>query len=668
MPERHQIAFYGKGGIDKSTTKIVSGAEAVAMIRSGDTVAFSGFVGIGTPEAVIWALEKRFLETGEPSNLTLVFAAAPGDGKGKGLNRLAHDGLVKRLIGGHFKPVPKLAQLAASGECEAYNLPLGVMSHLYREIAGGKPWLISKVGLGTFVDPRNGGGKLNSNTTEDLVEMVEFRGEEWLLYKAFPIDVVILRGTTADPSGNVTMEKEAATLDNLQLAMAAKARGGIVIVQVERIAAAGSLKSRDVKIPGHLVDYVVVAAPEDHMQTYATYYNGAFSGEFRAMLDRAASMKLDARTIIARRAAFELPMGGVVNLGIGIPAGIAAVANEENIANFVTLTTEAGSIGGVPQGDLDFGAAMNAESIIDQNQMFDLIDSRWLNFACLGFGQADKRGNINASNFGGIFAGAGGFINISQNTDRLVFCGMFTADDLRTVVKDGKLAILREGRHMKFVEEVEQITFSGEYARERHQPVLAVTERCVFSLTPEGWELIEVAPGIDIERDILAQMKFLPIIRTPREMEAAIFNEGPMGLDRLLLERPLSERMEFDAERNTLFLKLERYNVHTSADVETVHEAVVALNEKLGRRFSAVINYDAVDIASDFSDAWFAMAAEVERRCYDYVARYATSAFLRRKLEAALTERGVDPHVFERQHEAVAYVLDAAGKDSIRRS
>ncbi|WP_259666064.1 CoA-transferase [Rhizobium lentis] len=549
MPERHQIAFYGKGGIDKSTTKIVSGAEAVAMIRSGDTVAFSGFVGIGTPEAVICALEKRFLETGEPSNLTLFFAAAPGDGKDKGLNRLAHDGLVKRLIGGHFKLVPKLAELAVSGKCEAYNLPLGIISHLFREIAVGKPRLISKVGLRTFVDPRIDGGKLNSNTTEDLVELTAIDGEPGLLYKTFPIHVAILRGTTADPSGNVTMEKEALTLDNLTIATAAKNSGGIVIAQVERIDAAGSLNPRDVKIPGHLVDYVVVAEPEHHMQTYATQYNGAFSGELRAPPDRAASMELNERKIIVRRCALELRKGDVVNLGIGMPEGLAAVATEENIINQLTLTTESGTIGGTPQRGLDFGAAINPESIIDQNQMFDFIDGGGLDLACLGFAQVDAQANVNVSRFGDVLAGAGGFINISQNTRLLFFCGTFTKD-LRTEIRDGKLVILQEGQ-AKFIEKVEQITFSGEYARETHQTVLIVTERCVFSLIPEGLELIEVAPGIDIERDILAHMEFRPIIRQPREMAALIFADGPMNLDQLLLERLLSEGIDFDAERST---------------------------------------------------------------------------------------------------------------------
>ncbi|WP_244915140.1 malonate decarboxylase subunit alpha [Rhizobium sullae] len=548
MVAPHQSASYGNGRIDKFT-KIVSAAEAVATIRPGDTVAFSGFVGIGTPEAVICALGKRFLETGEPSNLTLVFAAAPGNGKDKGLNQLAHDGLVKRLIGGHFKLVPKLAQLAASGKCEAYNLPLGIISHLFREIAGGEPGLISKVGLRTFVDPRIDGGKLNSKTTENLVKLTEINGKEWLFYKTFPIHVAILRGTTADSSGNVTMEKEALTLDNLTIATAAKNRGGIVIAQVERIAAAGSLSPREVKIPGHLVDCVVVAEPEHHMQTYATQYNGAFSGEFRAPADSAASMELNERKIIARRGALELRMGDVVNLGIGMPEGVAAVATEEGIIDKITLTTESGTIGGTPQSGLDFGAAKNPESIIDQNQMFDLIDGGGLDLAVLGFAQVDAQANVNVSRFGDVLAGAGGFINISQNTRRLVFCGTFTKD-LRTEIRDCKLVILQEGQ-AKFIEKVEQITFSGEYARETPQTVLFVTERCVFSLIPEGLELIEVAPGIDIERDILAHMEFRPIIRQPREMAAVIFADGPMNLDQLLLERMLSERIEFDAERST---------------------------------------------------------------------------------------------------------------------
>jgi propionate CoA-transferase len=637
--------------------KIVSAAESVAIIRSGDTVASSGFVGVGTPDAVIRALEKRFLETGEPRELSLVFAAAPGDGAEKGLNRLAHDGMVKRLVGGHFGLVPKLARKAIDGECEGYNLPLGCVSHLFREIAGRKAGLLSKVGLQTFVDPRNGGGKLNALTTEDLVELMEIGGEPWLFYKAFPIHVAILRGTTADPHGNVTMEKEALTLDNLSLAMAAKNCKGFVIVQVERIAAANSLNPRAVRIPGSLVDCVVVAEPEHHTQTYATHYNGAFSGEFRAPLDRNLPMALDERKIIARRCAFELPMGGVVNLGIGMPEGVAAVAAEENIINLVTLTAEPGIIGGIPQSGLDFGAAINAEAIIDQNQMFDFYDGGGLDLACLGLAQADARGNVNVSKFGGRLAGAGGFINISQNARRLVFCGTFSARGLRTEVKDGELRILQDGQQSKFIDKVEQITFSGELARSIRQPVLFVTERCVFSLDPDGLELTEIALGVDIERDVLSRMGFAPIVRSPRLMAAAIFNEAPMKLDEMFLNRPLSERMEFDERHNTLYLNLGGYRAYTSADVEAVGDAVHMLARRVGRRFSAIINYDAIDIAPYMNDAWFTMASEVERDCYDHVSRYTTSAFLRLKLGSALTDRDVAPHVFESQREAADHVL-----------
>lgn len=637
--------------------KIVSAAESVAIIRSGDTVASSGFVGVGTPDEVIKALEKRFLDTGEPRDLSLVFAAAPGDGAEKGLNRLAHDGLVKRLVGGHFGLVPKLARKAVTGECEAYNLPLGCVSHLFREIAGRKAGLLSKVGLQTFVDPRNGGGKLNANTTENLVELMEIGGEPWLFYKAFPIHVAILRGTTADPHGNVTMEKEALTLDNLSLAMAAKNCKGFVIVQVERIAAGNSLNPRSVRIPGALVDCVVVAEPEHHAQTYATHYNGAFSGEFRAPVDRSRPMPLDERKVIARRCAYELPMGGVVNLGIGMPEGVAAVAAEEGIINLVTLTAEPGIIGGIPQSGLDFGAAVNAEAIIDQHQMFDFYDGGGLDLACLGLAQADAQGNVNVSQFGGRLAGAGGFINISQNARRLVFCGTFAAGGLKTEIRDGQLHILQDGRQSKFIDAVEQVTFSGELARSTHQGVLFVTERCVFALTPEGLELVEVAPGVEIERDILSKMGFRPIVRAPRAMAAAIFDPQPMKLDEFFLNRPLSQRMEFSEERNTLYLNLGGYRVHTSADVEAVKEALHALARRVGRRFSAVINYDAIDIAPYMSDAWFAMVSEVERACYEHVSRYTTSAFLRLKLGTALADRDVAPHVFESRREATDHLL-----------
>ncbi|MEL6278571.1 MAG: CoA-transferase, partial [Pseudomonadota bacterium] len=337
--------------------KTVSAADAAALIRDGDTITTSGFVGIGVPDELLKALQDRFAETSAPRGLTLFFAAGQGDGKERGLNRLAGDGLLKRVIGGHWGLIPKVGQLALQGAIEGYNLPQGVISHLYRDIAAGKPGTVTKVGLGTFVDPRLEGGKINAAASEDLVSLIEIGGEEHLFYKAMPIDVALLRGTTADAAGNVTMEKEALVLDNLAQAMAVRNSGGVVIVQVERIVAPRTLNPREVVIPAALVDAIVVSERENHAQTYATPYSHFFTGRYRAPEDAAETMPLDARKIIARRAAFELPINGVVNLGIGMPEGVAAVAGEEGLLKHVTLTAEPGVVGGQPASGLDFGAA-----------------------------------------------------------------------------------------------------------------------------------------------------------------------------------------------------------------------------------------------------------------------------------------------------------------------
>ena len=518
--------------------KIVSAAEAARQIRDGDTLATGGFVGIGFPENIAIALEKRFLgedpqsPAGSPRNLTLTYAAGQGDGKERGLNHLGYEGLVGRVIGGHWGLAPKLQKLAVTDRIEAYNLPQGIISHLFRDIGAGKPGLLSRVGLGTFVDPRHGGGKINGITKKDLVELMTIDGEEYLFYRTFPINVGIIRGTTADPDGNITMEKEALTLEAFSIATAAHNSGGIVIVQVERIAERGTLSSRQVKIPGILVDYVVVAEkPEYHMQTFGEQYSAAYSGEIRVPLSSLASMELSERKIIARRAAMELKPNSIVNLGIGMPEGVASVAVEENISDLMTLTAEPGVVGGIPAGGLSFGAVSNAQAIIDQPYQFDFYDGGGLDLTILGLAQADASGNLNVSKFGPRLAGAGGFINISQTSKKVVFVGTFTAGKLDVAVSDGALKIVKEGETKKFVASVEHRTFSGEYAFKSKQAVLYITERCVFRLIDGGLELIEIAPGVDLERDILALMDFRPAISSSlKVMDLRIFRDEPMGM------------------------------------------------------------------------------------------------------------------------------------------
>jgi len=647
--------------------KIVSIGDAVALIRNGDTVACSGFVGSGTPDELINALERRFLDTGTPRDLTLLFAAAPGDGKERGLNRLAKDGLIKRAIGGHWALVPKLSAMAVDGRIEAYNLPLGTLSQLFRDIAGHRAGTLTKVGLRTFVDPRREGGKINSRTTEDLVRVMMIDDEEWLFYKAFPISVALLRGTTADLGGNITMEREALTLDNLALAMAAKNSNGFVIVQVERICAHGALNPRQVRIPGVLVDCVVVARAENHTQTYATVYNPAFSAELKVPLDMLGPMPLDERKIIARRCAFELPMGGVVNLGIGMPEGVAQVANEEKVLGYVTLTAEPGVIGGLPQSGLDFGAAVNTDAVIDQNQQFDFYDGGGLDMACLGMAQVDSDGNVNVSRFGPRLAGAGGFINISQSSRRVIFAGTFTAGGLEVQVSNGELRILGEGKLKKFIREVEQVTFNGAYASESGQPVLYVTERCVFRRGREGMELIEVAPGIDIDRDILAQMEFTPIVRNPGLMDPRIFRDQPMELEETLLGIGIAERVSYDAERNIVFLNLEGLHVRNRDDVDRVRRVVEERCQSIGKKVALVVNYDNFLIDAAVADTYAAMVRYMETHYYTTASRYTTSAFLRLKLGEALARRRVAPHIFETQAEAHSFVGSSDAKNDTGR-
>lgn len=503
---------------------IISALEAANLVSTGDTIMTDGFIGSCFAEELAIGLEQRFLETGAPLNLTLVYCAGQGDGNSKGLNHLGHEGLLGRVIGGHWNLVPKVQRLAAENKVEAYNLPQGVLCHMLRDIAAKRPGTLTHVGLKTFIDPRNGGGKLNERTKKDIIELISIDGKEYLLYKTFPIHVALLRGTYADENGNISMEHEGLTVSMLSAAQAARNSSGKVIVQVEQIVKAGTLDPRLVKIPGIYVDAVVVAtSKENHMQTFGTQYNPSFTGDISIPLNSISPMKLDERKIICRRAAMEISKGDIVNLGIGLPEGIGAVANEMGMSDEFILTVESGTIGGVPQSGLDFGCAINPQAIIDQANQFDSYHGGGLDLAFLGLAEADREGNINVSKFGPRIPGAGGFIDITQNAKKVVFCGTLMAKGLKIAVENGSLQILEEGAVKKFVHAVEQVTFSGEYATESGQQVLYITERAVFGLTPQGLELLEIAPGVDLEKDIISKMDFAPIVRAPKLMDAAVF-------------------------------------------------------------------------------------------------------------------------------------------------
>lgn len=506
--------------------KIVSAAEAAALIQDGQTVAIQGAGGgVAEPTAMLRAIGERYRATGHPRGLTLYHATGLGDRKEIGTDYLALPGLVRRDIAGHLGMAPKMARMIGNDEMESYNLPQGVMSQLYSAIAARQPGVITKVGLHTYIDPRQEGGRMNRITTTDMVRVLELDGEEWLFYPRLQLDVALVRGTTADLRGNITSEEEAAIHEGISIAHAVRACGGIVIAQVKYLAQAGSLDPRLVKIPGVCVDYVVV--DPDQKQTCLHVYDPAFTGQVKIPLERLEPLPLDERKVIARRAAAELFPGAVVNLGVGVPSGVASVATETGMIDQITFSVEHGIVGGMPAGGVVFGVAYNPEAIIEQDKQFNFYDGGGIDVAFLGMAQMDAQGNVNVSKVGTMLTGCGGFINISQSAKKVVFCGTFTAKGCEVAVGDGQLKIVCEGSVGKLVAEVDQITFSARNARATNQEVLFVTERAVFVLTPEGVMLTEIAPGVDLARDVLGQMGFVPQIAEPlRQMDAAYFHRG----------------------------------------------------------------------------------------------------------------------------------------------
>ncbi len=520
----------------------ITADEAAHLLEDGDAILISGSGGgHAVPEALLAAVERRFLAEGKPLNLTSVSVVGVGDRADLGASHLAHEGLLKRAVTSALVDSPGLVRLAAADKIEAYTLPQGVLSQLMRDMAAGRPGLLTKTGLHTFVDPRQQGARQSPRTPPDFVEVVNLVGEEWLFFKPVPVSVAFLRGTTADEDGNVTMEEEAVLGEMLAMAQATRRAGGIVIVQVKRMARRGALPGKEVKIPGILVDFVVVDA--EQRQTYATYYDPSYSGELRIPDGHIKSLPFGPRKVIVRRAAMELFPGAVCNLGAGVSTGLSTIAAEEGLLDAAILTNEQGLIGGAPIMGRDSGGGQNFAAMIEQPAQFDFYDGGGLDLAFLSFAEVDAEGNVNVSRFGDRIIGVGGFINISQNAKCVIFSGTLTAGDLDIAWEDGRTVIRKEGRHQKFVPQLEQICYSASMGRAWGQVALFVTERAVFRVGPRGLELIEIAPGLDPERDVISKMGFRPVVSNElKPMDPRIFRPDRMGLTTDIHAKPRSYR------------------------------------------------------------------------------------------------------------------------------
>jgi len=609
------------------------------LVQSGDTLAISGFVSMGAPEELLSALGRRFEQTGEPKDLTLLFQGGPGDWDKRGINHLAKEGMVKRSIGTHYGQVPMLGQMALDNKIEAYNLPMGAVSRMIRCAATGQPAHITEIGIGTMIDPKNGGGKINTDTKEDIVSDIMIDNQRYLMYKSIPIDVAFIRGTYADPDGNLVFTREALYGDNLMMAMAARARRGIVIAQVEGVADRGSLNPRDVVVPGTMVDCVVKAKPENHTMGFFHGYCPEITGEIRAPAKIGKPMKLDIRKMIARRAALELLPNQVVNLGIGMPEGVAMVADEEKCLDYIELTTEPGIHGGAGLSGHNFGPARNYSALLTMDHQFDFYNGGGLDVAFLGNAETDQFGNVNVTRVGSKLTGPGGFVDITQSTKRVNLLGTFTAGGLEVEADNGKLKIVKEGKIKKFIKNVKEITFSGDRAKEKRQIVNYITERCVFQLTKKGLELVEIAPGVDLEKDILGQMEFKPIIREPlRVMDASIFQDGLMKLRQRNFGGALDmdSRVFADKANKTVYVDFYNVNVNTLADIETIETYLrnfITANFE-DKKAHAVGTYDAFDVHPELAEEYVAMQQRLAEH-YLSVRRYSAGVFRRHKIAQA---------------------------------
>jgi len=525
----------------------VSAAQAADLVHDGATICTVGMTIVGAAESILKALEAKFLAGGSPKDLTLVHSAGQCDREG-GIQRFAHLGMLKRIIGGHWGLAPRIMDMIVADQIEAYNLPQGQLAQLCRSMACGLPGKMSKVGLGTYIDPRVEGGKMNARTQAlaDIVDVIGYGGEEYLFYKAIPLDFTIIRGTTADELGNISFEEEAMKLEVIGAVLAAKRFGGKVIAQVKRTAKAGTLHPQKVVVPGFFVDAIVVCQnPElDHRQSSSFFFDPSLSGDL--MLPEAAidPLALTVRKVIGRRAAMELTLDTAINLGTGIPNDvIGSITAEEGLSNDILVTVESGVYGGIPEGGIDFGVSHSPSALLEHPVQMDFYNGMGVPYTFMGAGEMDSAGNVNATKFGDRCTGCGGFIDITQNAGHVIFCSTFTARGLEVDFSGGKVTVVKEGTEKKLVEKVKQISFNGELARRKGQKVHYVTERAVFEFRPEGPVLIEIAPGIDLERDILNQMRFTPIIAKDLKVtDAGVYNPGAFDLKSKIYAKEASKK------------------------------------------------------------------------------------------------------------------------------